>query len=172
MGVVIPTVVALICAAALAVFISPFPLLPAVVLVLWAFVLIGPVWLAFTVAQLVLYRWDRRVLVAPVMVVVTAALLAFQVPFHLGWWAMRGTMTAHAQECVNSHERQWIGVYSVERISGSAGSCHFRLTGGFLDTVGIAYLPGEAPRQGFTGREGVRGYEPLGDGWYRYREVF
>ncbi|GAA4814672.1 hypothetical protein [Tomitella cavernea] len=172
MGIVIPILVALTCAAALAVFLSPFPLLPAVILAGWAFVLLGAVWVAFTVVQLVLYRWDRRVLIAPAMVVVTAGLLAFRVPFHLGWCAMQGTMTAHAQQCVNTYERQWIGVYSVESVHGTAGSCHFRLTGGFLDTVGVAYLPGETPSQGFTDREGVRGYEPLGDGWYRYREVF
>ena len=172
MGVVVPTLTALLCTATLLVFVSPFPLLPVVLLVGWAIALVGLVWIVFAAVQLLRYRWDRRSLLAPAIVVLTAGLLVFHVPFRLGWLAMEGTMTSRAQECSTTHERHWIGLYSVESVSGSPAGCHFQLTGGFLNTVGIAYLPGGAPRIGYTDQEGVRGYEPIDGDWYRYRVAF
>lgn len=115
-GGVLPAAMVLAGAAALIVFVPPFRVFALVALLGWVFLIIGLAWVGFARVQALRYRWDRRVLIAPVIAVVIAALLLLGVPLRLGWAGVEGTMTARAQECVHATDHQWVGVYPDERV--------------------------------------------------------
>lgn len=166
-GGVLPVATALLCATTIVLFIAPFPLFPAVVLAELAFVALGTVWIVLATVHGLRYRWDRRILAAPAMVVVTAALVVADVPYRLGWLAAQDAMTEAARSCVETTENHWISVYDVRGVSEHDGGCHFALSGGLINSVGLAYLPEGAPTTGDERHVGYN-YEPIGDDWYKY----
>lgn len=67
--------------------------------------------------------------------------------------------------CVPSSHPQWIGLYRVIRVDeGPDGICRFT-TGGFLDSWGVAKIPGGKPPA-----PGIVQYHEYWGEWYRFVE--
>ncbi|QBJ98516.1 hypothetical protein ERC79_03080 [Rhodococcus sp. ABRD24] len=154
-------------------FVPPSGSVPAFVLGEWALLVLGGIWSVLVAVGLVRYGWHRLVLVAPVIVVLTAALVAFSVPERFGWWMSKDDLLRAAVACVDPPESDHIGLYEVlwvDRV-GERG-CRFHTSGGFLDLVGVAYLPGMQPYIGDVRHDGDIGYRHLEGDWYSFTQRF
>lgn len=138
------------------------------ILAFWALVIIGVAWLAFTVIGWFLYRTARRSLIAPALVVATAVLVVFSVPFRVGFAVSENRLADAAATCSPSAGHSRIGVYSVRRVAviGESG-CQFYTSGGFLDDVGVVYLP-DGPSDAIRARFESIDFSHISGDWYRF----
>ncbi|MFD4355637.1 hypothetical protein ACFWPX_24000 [Nocardia sp. NPDC058518] len=134
-------------------------------LLLLALGTLGVLWLGFGVAGVVAYRRFVLVVVAPAVVAVTGVLGWSGVPERFGWWVSKPHFEQAAQVCEKSGASQRIGLYTVEAVRSADGGCLFRTQGGFLGSVGFAYLPEGAPPRSGEYDESYRSYDGV---WYRY----
>ncbi len=176
-GIAVPGLVAVACGVML--WSSAAPVVDFVYFMLagWALVLLGVAWLVLVVIGWFRYRTVRRTLlapavVAPALVLVTAALVVVQAPFRLGFLVSKPALADAAADCTYSLEHRRIGVYSVRSTRELDGGCLFFTQGGLIDSVGIAYLPGGAPHLGAPRHDGDIGYDHIGGDWYRFVERF
>lgn len=118
------------------------------------------------------YRAYLLSALAPVMVAVTVVVVYSGAAEQVGWQVSKGSLAAVAAECARRSEPHRIGVYTIERVSregagpGRAGTeCRFYTNGGFLDSVGFAYLP-EGPPPDHPASETT--YRQYDGSWYRF----
>jgi hypothetical protein len=131
-------------------------------------VVIGIVWLVFAVVGWLRYRTVRRSLVAPVIVVTTAVLVVFSIPFEVGFALSENRLTDLAATCRPSREGSQAGVYTIRRVVAIGDSgCLFYTDGGFLDDVGVAYLPGGPTGEVRARFESIE-LRHISDDWYRF----
>lgn len=138
------------------------------VLAFWAFVVIGIAWLIIAVVGWLRYRTVRRSLIAPVLVVMTAVLVVFSVPFHVGFAVSKNRLTDLAATCQPAVADNRAGVYAIRQVVAISDSgCLFYTDGGFMDEVGVVYLPG-GPTDAFRAQfESIELSHVSGD-WYRF----
>lgn len=133
-----------------------------------ACVVVGVVWLIFAVVGWLRYRTVRRSLIAPAIVVTTAMLIIFSVPFQVGFALSEGRLTELAATCKPSGADSQAGVYSIRRVVAIGDSgCLFYTDGGFLDDVGVVYLPSGPTDEIRAGFESIEFSHVSGD-WYRF----
>ena len=159
---------AVTCAVVLWAAVTPVSTLFYAVVALWAFVVIGIAWLVFAVVGWLRYRTVRRSLIAPVLVVMTAVLVVFSVPFHVGFALSKKRLTELAATCQPSGAGNRAGVYAIRQVVAISDSgCLFYTDGGFMDKVGVVYLPG-GPTGAFRAQfESIELSHVSGD-WYRF----
>ncbi|WP_120802606.1 hypothetical protein [Williamsia muralis] len=167
-GPVLGILAAVTCAVVLWAAVTPVAILFYVLIAMWAFVAIGIAWLVFAVVGWLRYRTVRRSLIAPVLVVTTAVLVVFSVPFHVGFALSKNRLTELAATCQSSGADNRAGVYAIRRVIALSDSgCMFYTDGGFMDKVGVVYLPG-GPTDAFRARfESIELSHVSGD-WYRF----
>ncbi|MGK9273160.1 hypothetical protein KXR83_19390 [Williamsia muralis] len=167
-GPVLGILAAVTCAVVLWAAMAPVTTLIYVVFAFWALVVIGIAWLVFAVVGWLRYGTVRRSLIAPVLVVMTAVLVVFSVPFHVGFALSKNRLTELAATCQPSGADNRAGVYAIRQvvaISDSGGL--FYTDGGFMDEVGVVYLPG-GPTDTFRAQsESIELSHVSGD-WYRF----
>jgi hypothetical protein len=148
--------------------VTPVAILFYLVIAFWAFAVIGIAWLVFAVVGWLRYRTVRRSLIAPVLVVTTAVLVVFSVPFQVGFALSKNRLTELAATCQPSGADNRAGVYAIRQVVAISDSgCLFYTDGGFLDEVGVVYVPGgdtDAIRAQF---ESIELSHVSGD-WYRF----
>ncbi|MGM7643619.1 hypothetical protein ACSVDM_01855 [Nocardia sp. JW2] len=133
-----------------------------------AFVVLGAVgvlWLSFGIVGLVAFRGTWLTVVAPLIVVLTAVLGGTGTAQRFGWSLSKPDFERAAQTCEPSTTDQRIGLFTVTEVHQEDGGCLFRTPGGFIGSVGYAYLPGGAPEP--TG-EYDETYRPYDGVWYRF----
>ncbi|MDV7133060.1 hypothetical protein [Williamsia muralis] len=167
-GPVLGILAAVTCAVVLWAAMAPVTTLIYVVFAFWAFAVIGIAWLVFAVVGWLLYRTVRRSLIAPVLVVMTAVLVVFSVPFHVGFVLSKNRLTELAATCQPSGADNRAGVYAIRQVVAISDSgCLFYTDGGFMDKVGVVYLPG-GPTDAFRAQfESIELSHVSGD-WYRF----
>jgi hypothetical protein len=167
-GPVLGILAAVSCAVVLWAAVTPVAVLFYVLIAMWAFVAIGVAWLVFAVVGWLRYRTVRRSLIAPVLVVMTAVLVVFSVPFHVGFALSKSRLTELAATCEPSGADNRAGVYAIRRVIALSDSgCLFYTDGGFMDKVGVIYLPG-GPTDAFRAQfESIELRHVSGD-WYRF----
>jgi hypothetical protein len=171
-GIVLTILVALACGVMLWAFMVPVVFFVYAALAGWALLFLGVAWLVLAVLGWFRYRAYRASLIAPVLVLVTVALVVFSVPFWIGFQVSKGGLADAAAQCDDSIENVRIGVYEVSRIADRQEGCLFYTRGGLIDSVGIAYLPGGAPYLGEPRRDGDIGYGHLEGDWYWFVQRF
>lgn len=177
-GWVIPLLAATACVVVLWSLVPPVVFYPLFVLAAGALVIVGAVWLAAVVFGSIRYGWRRVTLVAPIIVLVTVGLAAIDLPGRFGWWVSKDDLQQAAVACADPSDGtdlrfRWIGayrVYSAHRV-GDDG-CRFAVEGGLIDSVGVAYLPGEQPYLGAPRRDGEFGYRHIEGDWYAFVQRF
>lgn len=177
-GGVIPLLAAAACLVVLWSLVPPVVFYPLYVLASGALIIVGVVWLAAVVFGSIRYGWRAVTLVAPVIVLVTVVLAAVELPGRFGWWVSKDDLQQAAVACADPADgadlrSRRIGVYrvySVHRV-GDRG-CRFTVEGGLVDSVGVAYLPGERPYLGDPRRDGEIGYRHIEGDWYAFVQRF
>lgn len=144
---------------------------PYLVLTGWALVLLGALWLVIGLFGAVRYRRCWRLLLAPGAVALTCALAWTGLPDNLGWRVSTGSLERLATNCEASAHGRY-GVYTITRVVKRDGGCLLYTDGGLIDSVGFAYFPHGAPRQGPPRHDGDIGYTPLEGSWYRFIQQF
>ncbi|MCX5044038.1 hypothetical protein OG921_12750 [Aldersonia sp. NBC_00410] len=172
MGVALTVLVSVACGVVLWASAAPVVDFVYIVLAGWALLFLGIAWLVLALIGLLRYRAYRASLIAPVLVLTTAALVVFSVPSWIGFQVSKGGLADAAAECRDSVEKVRIGVYEVSRIAHREEGCLFYTQGGLIDSVGVAYLPGGAPYLGRPRHDGEIGYSHLDGDWYRFVEAF
>lgn len=171
-GIILMVLVTVACGVMLWAFMAPVADFVYVALAGWALLFLGLAWLVLALIGWIRYRAYRASLIAPLLVLVTVALVVFSVPFWIGFQVSKGGLADAAAECVDSFENVRIGVYEVRRTEKREEGCLFYTQGGLIDSVGIAHLPGGAPYIGAPRHDGDIGYRHLYDDWYRFTERF
>ncbi|MFI5484278.1 MULTISPECIES: hypothetical protein [Micromonospora] len=122
--------------------------------------------------------WPWWLLVAPVLAVVTLALLVTRAPLHVRWELSRGAFesvvadlpeptAATRRDPVEVPDR--VGSYRIIRAYLVPGGVIFyEGTGAFFDDAGFAYLPGGPTPSLHNGSFESPSFQSLGDGWYRW----
>lgn len=122
--------------------------------------------------------WPWWLLIAPVMAVVTLALLIIRAPLHVRWELSRGAFEAVVADLPEATEStkfdrvkvpERVGSYRIitaYRVPG--GVIFYEENGAFFDDAGFAYLPGGPSRSLHNGSFESPAFSPLGDGWYRW----
>jgi uncharacterized membrane protein len=131
-------------------------------------VVIGIVWLVLAVVGWLRYRTVHRSLVAPVIVVTTAVLVVFSVPFQVGFALSEDRLKELAATCRPSGEGSQAGAYTIRRVVAIGDSgCLLYTDGGFLDDVGVVYLPG-GPTDEVRARFESIDFRHVSGDWYRF----
>jgi len=114
------------------------------------------------------YRMRRYVLAPVVAALVTGALVVTGLPATANLWISGGALKQAAADCTDSGAGQWIGGLHVDRVrAGADGACYFT-TGGFIDSRGWVYAPGDAP----TTPDGRYTLGRRSGDWQRFHERF
>lgn len=130
--------------------------------------LAGGLWLAFAIVGAVRYRSWRLTLIAPIIVVVTTVLAFFEVPGRAVFAVSRGALTDAAQECAEGG-KSWHGAVRVDRTRRlDDGTCLFYTPGGFIDSVGWAYVPDAVGVPVSDPNDGGISYAHVTGDWYRF----
>ncbi|MGV8873379.1 MAG: hypothetical protein ACOH2Q_12700 [Rhodococcus sp. (in: high G+C Gram-positive bacteria)] len=164
--------VLLVCGVILWTFLPPVVFFPLFALASWALLVLGAVWLVFTLIGWFKYRALRWSAVAPILVVLTAGLAFLSVPSRLAFAVSEGSLTAAAVECPKTFDDRRIGVYSVRYIQPVTNGCLFFIEGGLFDSIGLGYFPDVAPPLEEPRREGDIGYQEFDGDWYLFVQRF
>lgn len=170
-GVVLPILVTIACAALLLAALQPIASFVLVIIAGYALVGLGAVWTALAGVRLWRFRPDRRIWIAPTIVVVTVTLAVLGVPGRIGWQLSKGDLARYAEDCPATYGDMRLGVYEVYMVTPRPGGCHFYTEGGLFDAVGVAHLPGGTDDIGDPVQEGDIGYRHLDGDWYRFTEI-
>lgn len=145
---------------------------------------LGALWLV----RLMFYVWSRRkkgthdsarlFLVAPLVVVLTVAAMATELPLRARWAQSEDSFSRAAQSAPPSTTAtEWqsfdvasrIGSYKVRKASRVGdGVIFYESTGSVSDNAGFAYLPSGPFNELNTGFFERPKFESLGSGWYRW----
>lgn len=164
--------VAIACGVVLWSFLPPVVYFLFFVLAAWALLILGGVWLVSAAIGWFKYRALRWSTVAPVLVVVSAALVMFSVPPTLAFAVSERSLSTTADHCAQSSGDTTVGVYRVYRIEPVEGGCLFFIEGGLFQTIGLAQFPDNAPYIGEPQHEGDIGYEEFDGDWYQFEQLF
>ncbi|MFZ2529216.1 MAG: hypothetical protein WAX14_16425 [Rhodococcus sp. (in: high G+C Gram-positive bacteria)] len=156
------------CATTLTLATTPAPDFAAALIAGVALIVVGIAWVVLAGIQTFRYHWDRRILVAPLVVTVTALVLTSGIPRTVGWAMTAGSLRAHAERCTDSDQPRQIGVYSVAQTRALPAGCVFLLDGGFLNTIGVAHLPDGPTSLGEDDVRGATAWTAIDNGWYRF----
>ncbi|GAC56855.1 hypothetical protein GOHSU_14_00220 [Gordonia hirsuta DSM 44140 = NBRC 16056] len=137
-------------------------------LTFWLFPVAGLAWLVLTILGAVRYRTWRLSLIAPVAVILSAALFWYSVPARAGFAASRPALESHARECTatGGSWHRLIRAEQVERLPN--GICLFYSPASFIDRVGWAYVPPAAAPPESDYRDGRYSYRHISGDWYRF----
>ena len=148
-----------------------------IILGIWAWLLLGVIWLGRFIGVVGVRRltgrrgWWRTWLVTPVIVVVSAVAIQLDAPFHPRFRLSEPAMTRFAKRALDEPTRtppERIGLYKVGRVETFEGGVRFNVAGaGILDDEGFAYSPQGPPPSG-----GDNSYEHLRGPWYLWRWNF
>lgn len=113
--------------------------------------------------------------VAPLVLLVTAALLWLQVPYHAAFYLSRPFMEDAVRQVQSApsatyQPARWIGLYGTCDVGTRPWGMVFFLHSGWPDSYGFAYSTRGTPRSGPTGSNlGQDTYTPIMGHWYEYR---
>lgn len=134
--------------------------------------ILGGVWIVFTAIGWVKYRALRWSAVAPVLVVVTAALVMFSIPPTFAFAVSERSLSTAANHCTQSFADTTRGVYRVYQVQPVDGGCLFFIEGGLFQSIGLAYFPDRAPDLHEPRREGDIGYEEFDGDSYQFEQLW
>ena len=115
-------------------------------------------------------RWWLRWLIAPAAFLAVWGLCALDIPLYIAFFISRPAMNNVARQVATSPaappQRNWIGLYPVEKIEAVPSGMRFIVRGtGFLDRAGFAWSPNGTPTV-----IGEDHYKHLAGPWYAWRE--
>jgi hypothetical protein len=138
---------------------------------LWAWLILGAIWAARLIGMVVIRRisgrgtWTWAWLVAPLIVVATAAVIQLDGPLVLRFRLSEPAMTRFAKRTLDKTSPGSpgrIGLYEVDRVETFDGGLRFTVAGtGFIDGAGFAYSPRGRPTDGPD-----NSYDHLDGPWY------
>ncbi|MCJ0905942.1 hypothetical protein [Rhodococcus sp. ARC_M6] len=164
--------VALACGVIVWSFMPPVVFFPIFALAASTLAIVGVAWLVLSLVGWIKYRALRLSTAAPVLVLITLALVMLSVPSRVAFAVSKDSLAAMAVDCQKSLDAQRIGVYRVVQIWPDNNGCRFQIEGGLLNSIGLAYLPDGAPYLGEPRREGDTGYEKFDGDWYLFVRGF
>lgn len=155
-----------VCGVILWAFTPPVVAYPQFALAAAGLLILGGIWLVLALVGWFRYRALRWSTVAPALVLLTAALVAAAVPSRVAFAVSKDALLTAAHECPDSFETRRIGLYTVWQTLPVENGCLFFVEGGLIDSIGLAYLPGGAPRLGEPRHDGDIGYQVYEEDWY------
>ncbi|UJC81462.1 hypothetical protein D4768_00355 [Rhodococcus erythropolis] len=171
-AIVTAVLVALTCGVIVWSFMPPVVYFPFFALAASVLLGLGGVWLILSLIGWMKYKTLRLSTIAPVIVLVTGALVTLSVPSHVAFALSKDSLEAVAADCQKSLENRTIGVYRVLQVWPVGNGCRFHIEGGLIDSIGLAYLPDGAPYLGKPRRDGEIGYQEFDGDWYSFVQAF
>ncbi|WP_194852845.1 hypothetical protein [Nocardia sp. SYP-A9097] len=134
----------------------------------WALVITGGIWVAVAVAGVNAYGAWRISVVAPLLFVLSVALLYTGAPQRVGWLLSRSALDRAAATCTDVDGLRRVGLYRIDHVRTIDQGCTFSLAESGFGIDGFAYIPsGEPPRLPPNASAGDR-YRHVEGAWYSY----
>lgn len=154
-------------------WIPPTVVFPIFALASTVLVFVGLAWLVLVLIGWAKFRAWKLPSIAVVVVVATAIAVMFSAPSRAAFAVSQGALSDLTIKCSQSFDVEHVGVYVVRYVQPvDDGGCLIYVEGGFLDSVGFAYLPDRTPYLGKPRRDGEIGYTPLQGNWYTFVQAF